>query len=176
MPASPDPRAVFRHAVCFEHSAELLANATRAWFDSWNGRPAEGYAVAVELFPGTHHRIPTLIPQVVNKAFATELFLKSLLTLDGLAFPRSHSLLTLFGQLQAARQRHIEELYDQDRQSDQQMMTMERQRFDGLPFSLQWCLSEMDTAFEQWRYAYEDFSAPGPLYWQAVAGDPARDT
>jgi hypothetical protein len=180
-PSPVDPRAILRQAACFEFTSDLLSNATATWnnrlfataFELLKAGPTphtpDGKVfklpdtlpefASIEMSKEMLFRNPTLAPSIVVQAFATELYLKCMLARGGGSIPQLHELLALFQKLSPAQQTRIEKLYEEDCGTDALMQRLSQTDFAGKKFTMTQALTEMNTAFIQWRYAYEQ---PGP--------------
>jgi hypothetical protein len=171
-----DPKRVFRQAVCFERAGSLMAGEVSRWFQSFQARALDALRSGPQPFlpdgrpfivphspppladvtipQSMIDRNPMLIPMVVNQAFATELFLKCLLIRDGVPSPRGHELIVLFRQLRPDRQARAEEFYQAECERDGAFQSIQQSE-PGKTFDLVWSLTDLNRAFERWRYAYE---------------------
>jgi hypothetical protein len=93
---------------------------------------------------------------MVISTFASELFLKCLLLLEGKDVPNKHNLETLFGLLNADHQSRITELWDKDqvRRKDH-LDDTERKMGVAIPRDLSQALHDCGDAFVLLRYLYE---------------------
>jgi len=98
-PAVPDAKDVFFYAACFEYSALMLSKAHQ-----------ERITKAIV---GATIRLPTVVPGIVNSSFSLELYLKSLLILEG-KNSWGHGLLSLYNEVDTTNQRRIEKLYQEE--------------------------------------------------------------
>ena len=92
-----------------------------------------------------------------NLAFACELYLKQLLTLDNKDV-RGHKLLELYGNLNEEYRKDIEKEYISRcneflRERDVEMRSLEK------------CLADYNSAFEDWRYWYEGGKESKVMGW-----------
>ena len=181
--SSLDPEVIFRQALCFDYSGQLLSNATAP---SLAAHAASGELAAVArtrptetqtpggiflppiadktstscvtVQPGMLFRLPTVIPMIVIQSFATELYLKCILVLNGAKGPRGHELVRLYEQITADQQSRMEEYFTMQCEGDAAFLDMKRAEHTER-FTLTDALRDMNRAFEVWRYAYE---SPGP--------------
>ena len=176
----PDPQAIFRLAVCFDFSGAMLCNYTGVYINKLAKSGQFSFTETTEREPiqtsggillpvdqsttmnvlvpkESVAQTPTAAPMFVVQAFATELYLKCLLVLDG-AVPWGHELYTLFGELKPDRKIRIEHFYKEHNDADVAFFDAQQAQPDVI-FSLEFSLREMNKAFEKWRYAYE---SPGP--------------
>ncbi len=83
-----------------------------------------------------------LIPEIVNRAFACEVYLKALLCHKKITFDRIHKL---------------EELWSKVPLAEQEEVKTETQKLMGFDETMTWddALSNISNAFVDWRYSYE---------------------
>lgn len=120
---------------------------------------AEGFTATAHLayermrLRGTGDPPTTMVPFIVNAAFAVELYLKTLLRSAGVVPPRQeHELVKLHAQLPSNEQARIEEL-----------CVHQTQDFDpGTSDTFSARLVPLNNAFVRWRYAYE-YDRAGPV-------------
>ena len=113
-------------------------------------------------------------PIITLKAFASECYLKSLITLEGSSPPEIHHLLRLFDRLRPASKDKIEKLWN--RHSKPELDKWKRQfPKDKLPNNLRAALDESAEAFVHWRYVhtssrlqYSAMAFPQYVRWRIV--------
>jgi len=88
----------------------------------------------------------------VNGAFAVELYLKCLLTVEGGQIPSTHNLKALFQQLSRQSRAKLKKLH-KERASNDAVFAALRQR--GIKTDLDSLLEQGQDVFEQFRYIYE---------------------
>jgi hypothetical protein len=146
--APVDPKHVFRAAVSYEYSANLLASIT----SMIAGRSGKLTASPPEAMP------PTAAPATALGGFAIELYLKCLLQLESGASlpPGGHPLVDLFSRVSSPRQAEIKRVYDENRPSLAQVELAFFEKF-RYPHALDFDrhLGVLSRAFERWRYYYE---------------------
>ena len=106
-----------------------------------------------------------MMPSMVLSAFAAELFLKTLLVLEGQNPPEIHHLGTLFKRIHNNRTKtQIKALWDAS-VAEREGEFQQNKRFLGItiPRDLRSALSDCGDAFKLLRYAYED-PAKGKFY------------
>jgi hypothetical protein len=156
----PDPEQLFRHALGFDYAGEILASVTAANLvalaksSTRKIKKGSSKSVTVSVPRDKLSQIPPAIPMVVVQAFATEIYLKCVLLLNKAKLPRIHELLDLYRLLRPDQQIRMEELYNQEAQTDPAFQTL-RTIAPATAFTLVYALTEMNKAFETWRYAYE---------------------
>lgn len=145
-PHVPDPHQVYLHGLGFLVADGLLrTNAER-----------EGYKLAKWI----------QFPAMVTNAFASELFLKCLLILEGKAhLARGHDLHLLFKRLDGQTQKDIRARWDADAPRRVSSLA-EAERLSGatIPRDLDTSLAECGKAFERIRYIFEPASHPIAFY------------
>jgi hypothetical protein len=94
-------------------------------------------------------------PSMVLSSFASELFLKCILHLDGGHAPPTHRLDILFRQLGNRRKRRIQELWAAHFKTNAQLYAPTIQ-ISKMSDNLTNCLKDCGDAFMLLRYAYED--------------------
>lgn len=173
-----NPEVIFRQALNFDYSGQLLSNATGSllmarvasgeFANSPISAPTEAQTPGGLLIPLPKREptncvtvppqalfgLPTLIPTLVLQAFATELYLKCILVLNTGDAPHVHQLVQLYQQLTPTQKTRVEELYNAECQSDLAFQGMQGTE-PTTTFTLVYALQEMNRAFEAWRYAYE---------------------
>ena len=98
--------------------------------------------------------IPFVLPAVVCTAFAVELFLKALVTVEKGGTPRGHSLTSLFSRLSHESQVAIDLRFCELVAGSPTVQAMKIQ-FPQMSLALPDVLSDSDRAFETLRYSYE---------------------
>jgi hypothetical protein len=132
----PQPRAVYIHGLYFLMTETEL----RKQIDK------EASLQAMYQYPGT-----------VMCAFASELFLKCLILLEGGTLSKKHNLLTLYNQLSAKSQALVERHWDDGcRARKDSFEDLEKKFHLKIPRDLKTALDDCGDAFEQMRYVYED--------------------
>jgi hypothetical protein len=93
----------------------------------------------------------------VNAAFASELYLKCIIGLEGKRVPTSHDLGALYAMISGPAQRKMELLWDElyARAPPGNLDAADRMIGRKLPRDLPTVLAEGSRAFEQFRYLYE---------------------
>jgi len=133
--APPDPKAVFNHALRFMATDTEL----RKLIDK------EPDLFQFFQFPG-----------MVISAFASELYLKCLLLLDGKGAITGHNLKTLYNKLSPDTKAKIEAEYATMMQiTASEIAELEKKLRRTLPKDLNTALTDCGLAFEQMRYIYE---------------------
>lgn len=162
-----DPILLFRQAVSFEYAGAVLsAEVHRSlipWVKSLIEKQGMRAEEVLEEYPIVRFTadtpvifsFPTFIPMLVNQAFATELYLKSLLDLDGKPNETGHALKGLFGRLSTEKQTRMTLLHDTLCAACDNHQKMQ-QANPAVKMDLNWCLGQMNKAFVDFRYAYED--------------------
>jgi HEPN domain-containing protein len=147
-PASLDPYAMFRHAERFMEAELYLRQAKDD--ASWR---------------------TVLVPAVVLSAFSSELFLKSLIGLEGVPGENIHELDRLFAKLNQERQQRLIQLWIAHRPS-MILHWLEFERLHGvkLPRDLPSALALCGRSFERWRYAYEPRAEDAAFYLAGLPG------
>jgi HEPN domain-containing protein len=107
-------------------------------------------------------------PIVVLSAFASELFLKCLLNLEGKEFERTHNLEDLFGSLSDSTRARITELWDAEVKRKKADWAA-AQGDNPAPLDLPTALKDGGDAFDAVRYAHE-----GDVNCRFVMGDLPR--
>ncbi len=101
--------------------------------------------------------IMTMMPAMVMSAFASELFLKCLLLLEGQTPPDLHHLGSLYKRLHNKRKARIAQLWDAEVAAHaNQFAENERRLGVSIPRDLKTALFDCGDAFEGLRYIYED--------------------
>lgn len=98
--------------------------------------------------------VPFALPAVVCTAFAVELFLKALVTLEKGGTPRGHSLTTLYSRLSSESQAAISRRFHELVAASPTVQAMKTQ-LPQMSLALPDVLSDSDRAFETLRYSYE---------------------
>lgn len=131
----PDPHDVYLHATRFLVADSILRK-------SFKKRPSPKKWVSY--------------PAMVNSAFASELFLKCLLILEGKSPPGTHDLETLFSSLNAAHKARIRALWKAKQPGrERALATVERENGKTIPRDLVGALRDCANAFELIRYMHE---------------------
>jgi HEPN domain-containing protein len=129
VPASHDPKLIFKTADIFSETAKTLL------FKSKNER-----------------KLYLNFAFGVNAALATELYLKCLLLIEGGQFPKSHNLKLLFGQLKRDTRQILKKKHDEIVRQDQRLEVFVK---GGINLDLDYLLEKGQDVFEQFRYPYE---------------------
>jgi len=128
-----NPRNVFVAAEQFYRCANLILKQLNA--------------ATTTVIPGNGHTAYRMAPVVAISAFAFELFLKCLLSIDGVAPPKTHNLRDIFAKLPKRTQSEIEARYDEQRAGSQFAR--------GPDFAMRDVLEGSADAFESHRYIFE---------------------
>lgn len=115
------------------HSPQQIINTAESFYLA-----ADRSSEQRPLAPGSFQML--IVPTVVCRAFAIELYFKGIITLEG-GTAKGHDLATLFGRLSQASQERI--------RADLSMSSSE----------LAQKIAQVSTAFVDWRYIYESQSA-----------------
>jgi hypothetical protein len=128
-----DPFPIFLHANDFHNALVYLSS---------NEAPSHMAVVA--------------FPALVLAAFASELFLKCIICMDGKKVPKWHDLKNLFDLTSQSSQRRMEKHWASmlDHRADI-IARMEKSTGQKFPRDLSTCLALGSGAFEQLRYSYE---------------------
>lgn len=105
---------------------------------------------------------PRIIPEIVNRAFSCEVFLKSLIVFSGIAFRKEHELKALWELLAIELQDEIE----------QELSS--RYGFGGAD-DFESLLDKTSNAFADWRYIYEVHALSGFPGFLAAFSDSLRE-
>lgn len=113
-----------------------------------------------------------VVPGVLCRAFATELLLKSLVTIDTGGTPWGHELKDLFELTSQDSKAWIRRYYDAHCEGDRRAYEDSIARGARItePFSLDWALATSSECFTTMRYGYEwasDISIPSGHGWTA---------
>jgi hypothetical protein len=119
---------MLKSADAFRHVSELILS------EIGSGRAHLGFAYGV------------------NGAFAVELYLKCLLTVEGSPVPASHNLKFLFDQLSRESKVKIRSVHNERASQDSVFASLER---SGIKTDLDSLLEQGQDVFEQFRYIYE---------------------
>ena len=123
-----DARRIFRHACAFADCALFCEKAPKS------------IVVRTQWYT---------VPEIVNSAFACEVFMKSILIFRGLTidevYKMNHGLKGLWGALEASDNAAA----DRVRERIKNELDLDDNLFDEL-------LSNISNAFKKWRYIYED--------------------
>jgi hypothetical protein len=160
-----DPEKIFLQAICFQYSGtvlwhtamarlKVLADSERVATVAMRRPTPEGTGVVLTMPAVMTPETPTLVPMLVVNAFTVELFIKCVLALDAVVPPATHALLDLFQSLSPGRQQRLETLFDEESHKAPHFGMAQEMGLSPLP-TLASCLTEMNKAFVQWRYAYE---------------------
>ena len=140
----PQPRAVYNHGLYFLMTETYL----RQRIDEENERSNE---------PDRSLEVMLQYPGMVICAFAAELFLKCLISLEGCTPSKSHNLLTLHDQLSPKSQALVERHWNDGCSARKDSFEDLEKKFGvKLPRDLRTALADCGDAFEQMRYLYED--------------------
>jgi hypothetical protein len=158
--APPSADEVFRQALRFDYSRIFLVLQAQHWqsaSDSVSTERGLHFSLSPEAMP------PTLVSAAVCGAFSTELYLKSILLLEGQPMLWIHDLGKLFRALPRAWQDRLENAYARELTHNEY-----QQDWQGLPPTILANLESGASVFVEWRYMFE----AGPTaFWL----DPARN-
>jgi hypothetical protein len=129
---TPEPWKVYRVGRSFSSTAELIMAEQR------RDRDAD-----------LTHALP------VNSAFAVELYLKCLRLLAGKGNVHGHDLRKLFADLDPDHQARVKELYTEEVKADRYAPKVAA-AIPHCKYDVDTVLQTMSTAFEDWRYQYEE--------------------
>ena len=129
-------RGIFSAGREFDQSAVLLWQET------------------IKLFELSAPEVPYVTPAVVCSAFALELYLKALITLEMGGAPRGHSVVSLFGKTTSASQSAIRQRFSELVKTSATVHAM-KLKLPNASSNLDDVLIECDRVFEKWRYSYE---------------------
>jgi HEPN domain-containing protein len=116
------------------------------------------YAVERQMLDEIYHqRLVAHIPMAVNGAFAMELYLKALCTLDLGSTPKGHKLADLFRLLKSTTQQQIEDRFNAWKTAEE--MEIDQGEVVSIPVDLRDFLERSTDAFTVFRYAFEPGSA-----------------
>jgi hypothetical protein len=128
----PQPDTVFRHADTFFQAVDRLHRSPSVAFRT------------------------VAMPVMVVSAFASELFFKTLIAIEGKRPPRSHDLLDLFLKLPSGMQKHLEDRWNPIiRDREEILKNSDRKESAPMPRALRDALAEGREGFERLRYIYE---------------------
>jgi hypothetical protein len=126
------PNAIFRHADTFFHAVDQLHRSPLGAFRT------------------------VAMPVMVVSAFASELYFKTLIAIDGKRPPRSHDLLDLFLELPSGMQGRLESRWNPiTRDREELLKNIDRKENAPIPRALRDALAEGREGFERLRYIYE---------------------
>jgi hypothetical protein len=132
-----DPAKIFVHAERFRFADERLRSPISMGYD-----PRAGSYIAG--------------PSLVLSAFASELYMKCLLCLEGRDIPPSHNLKKLFGRLPGRLQRRLDAMWIDYVPTRAEMFEYARKHFNYTAATdLRSALADGGTGFEDMRYVYE---------------------
>jgi hypothetical protein len=140
-----DPHKMFMQAENFVGCYDLLMQADHAKYAAFTANPI-----------------------VVISAFASEIFLKCLLNLEGAKIPQTHNLETLFQALSADTRARVTELWDAEVESKKAQWAA-AQGDNPAPLDLPTALKDGGHTFDAVRYAHE-----GDVKCRFVMGDLPR--
>jgi HEPN domain-containing protein len=106
-----------------------------------------------------NHMNAIAIPSMVMSAFASELFLKALLTLENGWSPPGHNLKVLFSNVNNKTKMVITDLWDEQRQTPNEVLLRkftEEHSSTKIPSTLDEAIAVSALAFEKLRYVYEE--------------------
>ena len=142
-----DARRIFRHACAFADCALFCEKAPRS------------IVVRTQWYT---------VPEIVNSAFACEVFMKSILIFRGLTidevYKMNHGLKGLWGALEASDNAAA----DRVRKRIKNELDLDDNLFDEL-------LSNISNAFKKWRYIYEDHGGKIHLGFLSTFRDELRE-
>jgi hypothetical protein len=141
---TPTAESIFRHAFYFHFAAGLLYKHTVAKFH------------LSERF-GAPFTAPCSLPYIVVIGFATELYFKSLVTLETGNYPKIHELEKLYGLVSVSRQKRIKELFSEkfNRINYTALLQDNRLPVDPKEFEIEAALRRLNESFVEWRYSFE---------------------
>jgi hypothetical protein len=128
---SVQSKAIFDHADTFFHAIDQLQRSPSAVIG----------AVAM--------------PVMVVSAFASELYFKTLIVLDGNQAPRSHDLYDLFSKLSPKAKAHLESRWNPIIRDREELLKNIEHHTASIPRILEDALKEGREGFERLRYIYE---------------------
>jgi len=139
-----DARKIFAHAFAFQRAYETLR-------DSLLPKPGE---------KPDSQKIGLLVhPTLVMSAFASELYLKTLICIENGDVPRGHNLETLFKTLEVETRHQIDGLWDTDIRHPLKKVSLEQLRATekgkDVRNDLRYALKIGAKGFEAMRYLYE---------------------
>lgn len=103
-----------------------------------------------------------IIPEIVNRAFACEIFLKAMLTYKNIKFKRNHNLFELWKKLSKELSNKVEgEIYE--------CIELEES------VSLDDLINKIANAFNEWRYIYEENLKSVNLGFLKIFNDSLRE-
>ena len=132
-----NPFRVFRQAEIFLAASDLLSN----------------FILPPGIVPGASDA-RMVIPRMMNRAFALELYLKCLILLDGGTIPMSHEYDVLFNRLSDLTKADLERRYEESIQSNSVALAI-KSHFASAEFGLPQVLAAEARAFVRWRYVFE---------------------
>jgi len=166
-PKVVDPEKVFLQACFFDYSSCVLEDAFMVRVKRMQAA-ADAFEVTAAPLPSSPLRVartfhgkkwdilpPTLIPSLVNGAFAIELYLKTLVFLDTGKMPTGHKLSTLFNSLSHARRKRLAEIYTEEFNKDRLLVHERNVASDKGSYDLLPQLIRNDDTFVAVRYVYE---------------------
>jgi hypothetical protein len=138
-----DPLKIFLHAGSFHKRYDLLSKSVM---------PSEEGAVPDEQLVGLIAH-----PAMVLSVFASELYIKCLLCMEGGSVPNGHNLKKLFEGLQIATRRELDDLWDADirHPSKQGVLERIRAKTPDMKTDLRYAIDVGANAFIELRYFYE---------------------
>jgi len=125
---------------------------------AWLGRADQFWMAAQALIQSPMGLATFPIPAVTCQAFATEAYLKGLLTLRGAPFPNDHNLLELFKRLPIADRESIEARWNIECLPNALKSKANAPAGFNIPTSLRGALKQSKNAFVLWRYFSEDLN------------------
>ncbi len=136
-----DSSKVFAQGIRFEHAAQIMELQINFQFDLFNRKliPKETLEFALGL----------MVTQIVNRAFALELFFKSLLGRP----IRCHDLKDLFHELPDIDREGINLRFDEIVKSSTMLKVIAAHH--NASFAMADVLNEINDVFVTWRYVYE---------------------
>ena len=145
--AQIEPVKIFAHASAFHKSCELLQRSATAT-DPASGLPND------QLIGIIAH------PAMALSAFASELYLKCLLSIETGTVPRGHDLHSLFLRLKAETRHELDDLWDIDIRQPERSAVLEEIRkrpgAENFRLDLRYALEKGAKGFEELRYFYEE--------------------
>lgn len=153
---SKDAVEVFLQALRMDFSAQVLVfHAHQTWSSGAGVQRSSGVGGEHTSLPA-NTRPPTIVGAFVTESFAAELYLKSMYSIDGVAFPKKHLLDVLFGGLPQAWTQRIETHYARHISRDTFAPV---RRLPEFPETAAKCLEQAANAFQAWRYVF-DYDQP----------------
>jgi hypothetical protein len=167
--SSYDPEEVLILALGFHYSGYMLVQAHGAHLGRRAGAlgltqrrvQLPGMAEPVVQYFGdapTVSGLPCLVPGIVLLCFAAELYLKSILLLNGVHNPRGHDLLDLYDQLTPPQQSRLEAIFQRLYGGTPGLVSLQytmQVATPGLTINMREAITQSRNAFDRWRFAFE---------------------